>query len=260
MRLEGKTAIVTGGGRGIGEAIALALAAEGCSVAVAGRTQEYLEKVAGRIQTLDLRRDALPVVCDVSDPRSVEDLFAKVDQRWGKLDILVNNAGQSHSELLHRLSLDTWQHMLDVNLTGTLICSQAALKRMLPRKSGRIINIASTAARIGFRYAGAYAAAKHGVLGLTRTMALETAASGITVNAICPGWVESDMLHQAIQTISAKTKRPPEEARQFLANESPQKRIIQPEEIAGTTVWLASDEARGVTGQAINVCGGQVMS
>ena len=131
---------------------------------------------------------------------------------------------------------------------------------MLQRKSGRSINIASTAARIGFRYAGAYAAAKHGVLGLTRTMALETATSGITVNAICPGWVESDMLYAAIQTISAKTKRPAEEAREFLASESPQKRIIQPEEIASATVWLASEEARGVTGQAINVCGGQVMS
>ena len=258
MRLEGKTAIVTGGGRGIGEAIALALAGEGCSVAVAGRTREYLEKVAGRIQASG--RDALAVVCDVSDPASVEELFAHADERWGKLDILVNNAGQSHSELLLRLSLENWKHMLDVNLTGTFICSQAALRRMLPRQSGRIINIASTAARIGFRYAGAYAAAKHGVLGLTRSMALETATSGITVNAICPGWVESDMLHEAIQTISAKTKRPPEEARQFLANESPQKRIIQPEEIALAAVWLASEDARGVTGQAINIDGGQVMS
>ena len=258
MRLEGKTAIVTGGGRGIGEAIALALAAEGCAVAVAGRTQTYLEKVAVQIQSLG--HESLAAVCDVTDPVSVEELFAKVDHRWAKLDILVNNAGQSHSELLHRLPLETWKHMLDVNLTGTFICSQAALKRMLPRKSGRIINIASTAARIGFRYAGAYASAKHGVLGLTRTMALETATSGITVNAICPGWVESDMLHEAIQTISGKTKRPPEEAREFLANESPQKRIIQPEEIASAAVWLASEEARGVTGQAINVCGGQVMS
>ena len=146
MRLEGKTAIVTGGGRGIGEAIALALAGEGCAVAVAGRTQEYLERVAVRIQTLG--RDALAVVCDVTDPVSIEELFAKVDQRWAKLDILVNNAGQSHSELLHRLPLGTWKHMLDVNLTGTFICSQAALKRMLPRKSGRIINIDRKSTRL----------------------------------------------------------------------------------------------------------------
>jgi NAD(P)-dependent dehydrogenase (short-subunit alcohol dehydrogenase family) len=258
MKLDGRTAIVTGGGRGIGEAIALALATEGCSVAVAGRTLAKLEQVAERIQKLG--RDSLPIACDVSDPRSVEGLFTQVDGRWGTLDILVNNAGQSHSEPVVSLSLETWKRMLDANLTSVFLCSQAALQRMLPRKSGRIINIASTAARIGFRYAGAYVAAKHGVLGLTRTMALEVATSGITVNAVCPGWVESDMLHEAIRTISAKTKRSPAEVREYLAGESPQKRILQPEEVAAATVWLASDSARGLTGQAINVCGGQVMS
>jgi len=190
----------------------------------------------------------------------VADLFHKVSARWETLDILVNNAGQSHSELLARLSFETWQRMIAVNLTSVFLCSQEALQLMLPRKSGRIINIASTAARIGFRYAGAYAAAKHGVLGLTRSMALETATSGITVNAICPGWVETDMVANAVNTISAKTKATPEKAREYLASESPQKRIIQPEEIAFATVWLACDEARGINGQAINVCGGQVMS
>lgn len=258
VRLEGKTAIVTGGGRGIGEAIALALAAEGCAVAVAGRTASHLERVAGQIHKIG--REALAVVCDVSEPPDVEALFRQVEQRWGKLDILVNNAGQSHSELLVRLSLETWQRMLDINLTGTFLCSQAALRMMLPQGSGRIINIASTAAQMGFRYAGAYAAAKHGVLGLTRSMALETATSGITVNAVCPGWVESDMFHTALATISAKTKMTPEQAREHLAKESPQNRIIQPEEIASATVWLACEEARGITGQAINVSGGQVMS
>jgi NAD(P)-dependent dehydrogenase (short-subunit alcohol dehydrogenase family) len=131
---------------------------------------------------------------------------------------------------------------------------------MLPRKSGRIINIASTAARIGFRYAGAYAAAKHGVIGLTRTMALETATSGVTVNAVCPGWVATDMIQRAVETINAKTGMAPDQALQFLANESPQKRILQPEEVAAAVIWLASDAAQGVTGQAINVSGGQVMS
>ena len=257
MRLEEKTAIVTGGGRGIGEAIALALAKEGCSVAVAGRTVSYLEKVAEQIRTLG--RDALAVACDVADPQSVERLFAQVDQRWGKLDILVNNAGQSHSDLLAKLSLETWRQMLDVNLTGTFLCSQAALRRMLPRKSGRIINIASMAAQMGVRYAGAYAAAKHGVLGLTRTMALETATSGITVNAVCPGWVQSEMLEKALSTISAKTNMTPEQAKELLANESPQKRVMQPEEIAFAAVWLACDEAHGITGQAISVSGGHVM-
>jgi len=256
--LEGKTAIVTGGGRGIGEAIAVALAAEGCSVIVAGRSSAYLEKVAGTIRSFG--RDALAVVSDVADPQSVEELFRTAQQRWEKLDILVNNAGQSHSELLVRLSLETWKRMLDVNLTGTFLCSQAALRWMLPRQRGRIINIASTAARIGFRYAGAYAAAKHGVIGLTRSMALETATSGITVNAICPGWVATEMVERAVETISAKTGRAPHQALEFLANESPQKRILPPEEIAAAAVWLASDQAQGVTVQAIHVAGGQVMS
>ena len=256
--LEGKTAIVTGGGRGIGEAIALALAAEGCSVLVAGRTAVHLEKVAGQIQNLG--RQSFAVVCDVADPQSVEELFRTAQQRWEKLDILVNNAGQSHSEPLVRLSLETWKRMLDINLTGTFLCSQAALRWMLPRKSGRIINIASTAARIGFRYAGAYAAAKHGVIGLTRSMALETATSGITVNAVCPGWVATDMVERAVETISAKTGRAPHQALESLANESPQKRLMQPEEIAAAVVWLAGDQAHGITGQAINVSGGQVMS
>jgi NAD(P)-dependent dehydrogenase (short-subunit alcohol dehydrogenase family) len=257
VRLEGKTAIVTGGGRGIGAAIATALAEEGCSVAVAGRTLAPLESVAARIR--ELGRESLAIVCDVSEPASVAGLFRTVHERWGKLDILVNNAGQSHSELLSRLSLETWHRMLAINLTGTFLCSQEALRLMLPRQSGRIINIASTAAKIGFRFAGAYTAAKHGVLGLTRAMALETATSGITVNAICPGWVETEMAERAVNTISSKTKLSPEKAREFLASESPQKRIIQPEEVAFATVWLACDESRGINGQGINVCGGQVM-
>jgi len=257
VRLEGKTAIATGGGRGIGEAIAMGLAKEGCSVAVCGRTAAHLERVAAQIHRLG--RDSLAIVCDVSDPASVANLFREVHDRFGKLDILVNNAGESHSELLSRLSLETWQRMLAINLTGTFLCSQEALRMMLPRQSGRIINIASTAAKIGFRYAGAYAAAKHGVLGLTRSMALENASSGITVNAVCPGWVDTEMVARAVQTISAKTKTSPEKARDYLAGESPQQRIIQPEEVAFAAVWLACDEARGINGQAINVCGGQVM-
>lgn len=257
MRLEGKTAIVTGGGRGIGEAISMALAAEGCSVAVSGRTVVHLDRVAAAIQKLG--RDSLAVVCDISDPASVAELFRKVNEKWGKLDILVNNAGESHSELLARLSLDTWNRMLAINLTGTFLCSQQALRLMLPRKSGRIINIASTASKIAFRYAGAYSAAKHGVLGLTRAMAIETATSGITVNAICPGWVETEMAQRAVDMISAKTKVSAEKAKEYLASDCPQKRIIQPEEVAFATVFLACEETRGITGQGINVDGGQVM-
>lgn len=258
VRLAGKTAIVTGGGRGIGEAIALALAAEGCAVAVAGRSEAHLEKVAGKIR--ESGRESMAVRCDVTDPHSVKELFGKAKQKWEELDILVNNAGQSHSDLLARVSFETWNQMLAINLTGTFLCCQAALQWMLPQKSGRIINIASTAAKMGFRYAGAYAAAKHGVLGLTRSMALETATSGITVNAVCPGWVSTDMVEKAVTTISGKTKVSEEKAREILANDSPQKRILDPEEIASTVVWLACEQARGITGQAIDVSGGQVMS
>jgi NAD(P)-dependent dehydrogenase (short-subunit alcohol dehydrogenase family) len=257
VSLSGKTAIVTGGGRGIGEAIATALAREGCSVAVAGRTCAMIEATAERLRAI--APDAVPLVCDVTDPASVEEMFAQFFRRWERLDILVNNAGQSHSDRLDRLDLETWRRVLDVNLTGAFLCSQASLRRMLPNKSGRIINIASTAALIGFRYAGAYVAAKHGVLGLTRSMALETATSGITVNAVCPGWVDSEMFHEAMRTISSKTKCTLEQARERLAGESPQQRIIQPDEVAATVVWLASDGARGITGQAISVSGGQVM-
>lgn len=257
MRLVGKTSVVTGGGKGIGRAIALALAKEGCSVAVSGRTVAPLQRVATEIQKLG--GESLDVPCDISDAASVAALFQKVQQHWGKLDILVNNAGQGHSELLSRMPLEAWNHTLTVDLTGTFLCSQEALRLMLPRKSGRIINIASVASKIGLRYGGAYSAAKHGVLGLTRAMALETATSGITVNALCPGWVETEMADSAIQTICAKTKVTPEHAREYLAAESPQKRILEPEEIAFATIWLACDESKGITGQAINICGGQVM-
>lgn len=257
MRLKGKTAVVTGGGRGIGQSIALALATEGCSVAVTGRTVSTLENVADQIRKLGV--EALALVCDIADPTSVGALFHTVKERWGKLDILVNNAGESHSDPIAKVSLETWNRMIAINLTGTFLCSQQALQMMLPQKSGRIINIASTAAKIPFRYAGAYVAAKHGVLGLTRSMAIETAASGITVNAICPGWVETDMAAKAVGIISEKTKVTAEKARELLAAESPQKRIIQPEEIAFATVWLACEEARGITGQGINIDGGQTM-
>lgn len=257
MRLEGKTAIVTGGGRGIGEAIAMALAAEGCPVAVSGRNVANIERVASEIQKLG--RESLAVVCDISDPASVAALFRKVQEKWGKLDILVNNAGEGHSGSLPRLSLDDWSRILAINLTGTFLCSQQALQLMLPRRSGRIINIASVGAKIGFRYGSAYTAAKHGVLGLTRSMALETATSGITVNALCPGWVDTDMAEQAVQAISAKIKTSAEKARELLASDCPQKRILQPQEIAFATVWLACDESKGITGQGINIDGGWVM-
>ena len=249
--------MVTGGGRGIGEAISMALAQEGCSVAIPDVIVANAEKVAAQIRGLG--RDALAMHCDITDPQSVENALAQVDQRWGKLDILVNNAGISYANPVVDTALEAWRRTLDVNLTGTFLCSQAALRRMLPRKSGRIINIASTAGQIGEKNASAYAASKHGVLGLTRSLALETATSGITVNAICPSWAQTNILGQAVSTITSKSSLTPEQAQAILAGKNPQKRIIQPEEIAFVVVWLACDEAFGLTGQAIGLSGGQVM-
>ena len=257
MRLEGKIAVVTGGGRGIGEAISMALAREGCFVAIPDVILPNAEKVAEQIRGLG--RDALAMHCDITDPQSVENAFVQVDKRWGKLDILVNNAGIAHSDLVARTTLETWRRVLDINLTGTFLCSQAALRRMLPRKWGRIISIASVCGQIGVRYAGAYTASKHGVVGLMRTIALETATSGITANAICPSWVQSPIFGQALSTISEKTSLTEEQARENLAAETPQKRIIQPDEIAATVVWLATEDARSLTGQSIGLSCGQVM-
>ena len=235
----------------------MALAREGCSVAIPDVIVPNAEKVAEQIRSLG--REALAMHCDITDPQSVENAFAQVDQRWGKLDILVNNAGVTHADPVVSTSLEAWRRMLDVNLTGTFLCTQAALRRMLPRKCCRIISIASTAGQIGEKNAAAYAASKHGVLGLTRSLALETATSGITVNAICPSWAQTNILGQAVTTISSKTNLTPEQAQELLASRNPQKRIIQPAEIAFAVVWLACDEAYGLTGQAIGLSGGQVM-
>ena len=235
----------------------MALAREGCSVAIPDVIVPNAEKVAAQIRSLG--HDALAMHCDITDPVSVENAFVQVDQKWGKLDILVNNAGIAHSDLVVKTSLETWHKILNVNLTGTFLCSQAALRRMLTRKSGRIISIASVAGQIGVRYAGAYTASKHGIVGLMRTIALECATQGITANSICPSWVASPIFGQALSTIGEKTTMTEQQIRENLASETPQKHIIEPDEIAAAVVYLASDDARSLTGQCIGVCGGQVM-
>ena len=244
-----KHAVVTGGGSGIGAAVARRLLADGLRVTLMGRSAERLQA-----QRAALARTAAEVavqVCDVADPGSVTDAFAAV----GDVDVLVNNAGQVETAPLHRTSLELWQRMLGVNLTGTFLCTQAVLPGMLARRQGRIVNIASTAALKGYAYVAAYCAAKHGVLGLTRALALEVAAKGVTVNAVCPGYTETDIVASAIDNIVAKTGRTPDEARAELAKASPQGRLIQPDEVADTVAWLVRSGA--VNGQAIAVCGGE---
>jgi 3-hydroxybutyrate dehydrogenase len=240
-------AVVTGGGSGIGAAVAKRLLAGGWRVTLMGRSLERLQAQQAALGDVAIQ------ACDVSDEASVTAAFAAV----GEVDLLVNNAGQVETAPLHKTSLELWQRLLNVNLTGSFLCSRAVLPGMLARKDGRIVNVASTAALKGYAYVAAYCAAKHGVLGLTRAMALEVAAKGVTVNAVCPGYTETDIVANAVDTIVAKTGRTASQARAELAKANPQGRLIQPEEVADTVAWLAASP--GVNGQAIAVCGGETM-
>lgn len=243
-------AVITGGGSGIGAAVARQLLDQGLRVTLMGRSLERL-----RAQQQALGGEVGIRACDVGDEASVAAAFAAV----GPVDILVNNAGQVETAPLAKTSLETWQRLLNVNLTGTFLCSRAVLPGMSERGFGRIVNVASTAALKGYAYVAAYCAAKHGVLGLTRALALETVKKGITVNAVCPGYTETEIVAQAVQTIMDKTGRTAEAARAELAAANPQGRLIQPEEVAATVAWLVGEGSASITGQAIAVAGGEVM-
>jgi NAD(P)-dependent dehydrogenase (short-subunit alcohol dehydrogenase family) len=257
MRLKGQVALVTGGGRGIGRSIALAFAREGADVAVAARTGAEVAAVCKEIEGLG--RSGLACQCDVTDRDQVAGLVREVEKSLGPITILVNNAGIAASAKTAEMDDDLWERILRINLTGTYLCTKAVLPGMLTRGHGRIINIASIGAKVGLLYSAAYCASKHGVLGFTRSLALEVAGRGITVNAICPGFVETAMTEESIRRIVTKTGRPPDAARQALEALSPQQRLIQPEEVAVVAVMLAGPEAGGIHGQAINVDGGAVM-
>jgi NAD(P)-dependent dehydrogenase (short-subunit alcohol dehydrogenase family) len=253
--LQGRHALVTGAARGIGAAIVRMLASEGASVTLLGRQREALQRLA----------DELPggqhgvAVADVSDERQVQAAFDEARAARGPIAILVNNAGQAESAPFAKTSPELWQRMLAVNLTGTFLCTQAALPDMLRAKHGRIVNIASTAGQKGYAYVSAYVAAKHGVIGLTRSLALEVATKGVTVNAVCPGYTETDILRDSIANVVAKTGRSEEEARAEFAAGNPQRRIVQPGEVADAVRWLCGDAAAAITGQSISVSSGEVM-
>lgn len=247
----GRHALVTGGGSGVGKAIALALAAEGAAVTICGRREAELGKVAGESERI------FGIAADVTDEASIATLYQEAEAGRGPFDIVVANAGMAGSAPAHKTSLTDWQRTLDVNLTGAFLTVKPALAGMLARKTGRIVFVASTAALKGYAYVAPYVAAKHGVVGLMRALAAETAKSGVTVNAVCPGFVETDMLEESVQRIVEKTGRSADEARASLAATNPQGRFVQPEEVAAAVLWLCRDAARSITGQAISVSGGE---
>jgi NAD(P)-dependent dehydrogenase (short-subunit alcohol dehydrogenase family) len=258
--LHGQHAVVTGGGRGIGAAIAGALAASGARVTLMARTAAAVEETAQALRNR-VNATARGIACDVANPADVKRAFEEAVGASGTVQILVNNAGQARAaEAYETIALDTWDRLIAVNLTGTMLCTQQVLPAMRAAGSGRIVNIASTAGLRGYAGLAPYCASKHGVIGLTRALAAETARSGITVNAVCPGYTEgTEMFSMAVENVMRTRRTSADEARALLAKHSPRRTPITPQEVADTVVWLCSASATAITGQAIAVAAGEVM-
>ncbi|WP_069164734.1 SDR family NAD(P)-dependent oxidoreductase [Nocardia altamirensis] len=254
--LSGRHALVTGGSRGIGAAIASRLAADGARLTLLSRDFVRATETVAR---LPKSAHAHAIACDITDPAAIADAFADARAQHGAVDILINNAGQAASAPLRRTSDELWHRMLAVNLTGTFLCARTAVADMLTSGRGRVVNIASTAGLRGYPYVIAYTAAKHGVIGLTRAMALELAGTPITVNAVCPGFTDTELFQESVTHVIDSTGRGAEEARAAFVRHNPQGRLIEPAEVADTVAWLCSDAAASITGQSISVSGGEVM-
>ena len=246
--LAGKRALVTGGGRGIGAACARALAGAGAQVIVCGRTRGELEAVAREL-------GGTAIACDLGDRAATDRLAAEV----GKIDVLVNNAGVAESAALDRTSDEMWDRILELDATAPFRLVRALAPAMIAAGWGRIVNIASNAGVSGYGYTAAYCAAKHAMVGFTRALAIDLARTGVTINALCPGWVRTNMSDEAVARIAAKTGRSLEIARASLESMSPQKRMIEPEEVAHAALMLCADAARGIHGQTIVIDGGAIL-
>lgn len=255
--LLGKRALVTGAGRGIGRAIAIDLAQAGAHVMLAARTSAQIEQLADELKSQGYTADAC--VCDVSNPDSVLQLHQAVHAAFGGIDIVVNNAGIARSHKFQNHPDSLWHEIMAVNLHGVYYVCNAFVPDLIAQQSGRIIMIASIASKVPQRYMAAYAASKHGVLGLTRALALELVSAGITVNAICPGYVDTPMIEQNVEHLAQRTGKSQQEIRQVFEQISPQQRLITPQEVSALVVYLAQDQAQGITGQAINIDGGTVL-
>ena len=255
LQLAERHAIVTGASRGIGSTIAAALAAQGARVSLFGRDVTNLNTVANAIGGPN---QAAPVVADVTDSRSVSAAFDQARERFGPAHILVNNAGQAASAKFTETDEALWSRIMAVNLNGTYLCTRQAIPDMLAIGSGRIVNIASIAGLRGGAYLSAYAASKHAVIGLTRSLALELATKSITVNAVCPGYTDTDIVQDAIANIVRKTGRTEADALESLVATNPQRRLITPDEVAHTVLWLCAPGTESITGQSIVLAGGEV--
>lgn len=248
LNLAGKRVLITGGGSGVGANMALAFAKTGAEVIIAGRRMKALEQVAAQHSAIR------GIAADVTQEASIQALFAQA----GAIDIVIANAGVAESAPLAKTSLATWQAILAVNLTGVFLTLREGLRQMQERHWGRLIVVASTAGLKGYAYVAPYAAAKHGTMGLVRSLALEVATQGITVNALCPGFLNTEMTERSLTNIMQKTGRSREAALAVLASTNPQQRLIQPAEVTHAALWLCAAGSEGINGQAITIAGGEI--